>query len=243
MRSGLYNLPMRLSTAKPRLLTTILVMLGFGGAYAGQTDAPSAETTPLDGLRPATSNGRWGYVNSEGRFVIKPKYFAAQPFKEGLALVITRKSWQPLGREYGEFRLAQITSIDDSGHEIRSPLSARRAAGFSDGLAVVVPDSALRVKGACAKGGYLNTKGEWAMKPQFDDLRDFSDGLAAVNLGAKCGTGGRWGYIDKGGHVAIPMKFLSAGQFHDGRACVAERPGESEVIDRSGNVVPGEKCR
>ncbi len=160
-----------------------------------------------------------------------------------MALVVTRKPWQPLGSEYGEFRLAQITYIDRSGHEIHAPFSVRRARSFADGRAVVVPDFVLRAKGGCAKGGYLDTKGDWAIKPQFDGLSDFSKGLAAVNVGANCGMGGKWGYVGKEGQTVIPFKFLRARAFHNGRACVGERPREEEVIDRSGSIIPGEKCR
>ena len=239
-----YNSRMHLPTVRYVPLLAAIFAACFCTKCIGQTNISPAGTASVDEvLKPAISDGRWGYVNDAGLFVIKPKYFAAQPFKEGLALVFTQKPWQPFGSEYGEFRLAQITYIDRSGHEIRSSLSVRRAADFSGGLAVVVPDSVLRIRGGCAKGGYLNTKGEWAIKPQFDDLRDFSEGLAAVNLGAKCGMGGKWGYIDKEGRVAIPMKFLFAGKFHNGHACVAEKRGEDEVIDRSGNIISGEKCR
>ncbi|MGA9968239.1 MAG: WG repeat-containing protein [Terriglobales bacterium] len=244
LHSGDYNVPVHPPSLKSAPLLTAIVMLFFCPKFLGQTSTSPTQTGSVDGvLKPENSNGTWGYVNSAGLFVIKPKFFAAQPFKEGVALVVTQKPWQPLGSEYGEFRLAQITYIDNSGHEIRPPLSVRRAASFSDGLAVVVPDSTLRIKGGCAKGGYLNTKVDWAIKPQFDDLRDFSEGLAAVNLGANCLMGGKWGYVDKGGQTAIPFKFVWAGTFHNGRACVREMPPEDEVIDRSGNIIPGEKCR
>jgi len=193
--------------------------------------------------KPAEKNGRWGYANAAGQFVIQPKYFAAERFSEDLALVVTRKPLRPFGREYGEFRLAQITYIDLSGHEKVAPLSVRRARSFVDGRALVVPDSALRIKGGCTKGGYLDTKGEWAIKPQYNGLTDFAEGLAAVNLGAKCGMGGKWGYIDKDGQTIIPFKLLRAGTFHDGQACVSENRGEEEVIDRNGNIIPGKKCR
>jgi len=235
---------MRPPTFKSATLLTAVFVLFFCAKGEGQTSTSPAENAAVDDvLKPAERNSRWGYVNSAGQFIIKPKYFAAQPFKEGLGLVVTQKLWQPLGSEYGEFRLAQITYIDHSGHEIRASISVRRAASFSGGLAVVVPDTVLRAKGGCAKGGYLNSTGDWAIKPQFDDLKDFSEGLAAVNLGANCGMGGKWGYIDKDGKVAIGVKFLFAGQFHNGRACVAEKRGEEEAVDRSGTIIPGEKCR
>jgi WG containing repeat len=242
--SGDYNLHVHLFGLKSATLVTAVLLLFSLARFMGQMGSPTAKTDSVDSvLEPANSKGRWGYVNSTGQFVIKPKFFAAERFKEGLALVVTRKPWQPFGSEYGDFRLAQITYIDSFGHEIHRPLSVRRAASFSDGLAAVVPDSVLRVKGGCAKGGYLNIKGEWAIQPQFDDLQDFSEGLAAVNLGGKCFSGGKWGYINKHGQIAIPMKFVFAAKFENNRACVEEKPREDEIIDRSGQVVPGEKCR
>ena len=196
----------------------------------------------VEDLQPSSSKRKWGYVNNKGEFVIAPKYFAVEPFKESLALVVTRGPWQPLGSAYGEFRLAKVTYIDRAGHEIVPPLSVRRARGFSNGRALVVPDSVRRSGGGCAKGGYLDANGQWAIKPQFDDLRDFSEGLAAVNLGAKCGMGGQWGYIDRDGRVGIPLKFRFAGQFHNGRACVIETGHAEKVIDRDGKLLSAEKC-
>ncbi|HKW18790.1 MAG TPA: WG repeat-containing protein [Terriglobales bacterium] len=204
--------------------------------------APSAaQTSPDKALQPARKNGKWGFVSAKGVFVIPPKYYAVQPFKEGLALVVTSKPWQPFGNEYGEFRLAQVTYIDTSGREIHSPISVRRAASFSDGRALVVPDSVMRMRGGCAKGGYLSADGSWAIKPQFDDLRDFSEGLAAVNIGAKCGMGGKWGYIEKSGRSVIPVRFRSAEPFRNGRACVLER-SDWEAIDEHGNALSDAKC-
>ncbi len=197
MQSADYNQPMLRWNMKNFLLLIAVSVIPGSVVQAG---VPTGEIAAVDEVpKPVNKNGRWGYANGTGRFVIRPKYFAAEPFSEGLALVVTRKPWQPLGNEYGEFRLAQITYIDRSGHEI--------------------------------------------IKPQFDGLSDFSEGLAAVNLGANCGTGGKWGYVGKEGQTVIPFKFLWAEPFHNGRACVGERPREEEVIDRSGNIIPGEKCR
>jgi hypothetical protein len=224
------------------LLIAVLIMSSVGISFA-QSGVPQGQDTVLDkdALRPVEEKGRWGFADVTGKLVITPRYFAAQSFHEGYSLVVTRKPWTPLGDEYGEFRLAQVTWVDTTGRQIRDPLSVRRASNFSDGLASVVPDTMMRFKGGCAKGGYIDTKGQWAIKPQFDGLSDFSEGLAAVNLGANCGMGGKWGFIDKSGTTVIPFRFLSAGQFQNGRACVWEERGKGEVIDRNGNTIPAEK--
>ncbi len=226
------------------LLIAVLTMSSARIGFA-QSGVPQSQGTVLDkdGLRPVEENGRWGFEDATGKLVITPRYFAAKPFHEGYALVVIRKPWTPLGDEYGEFRLAQVTWVDSSGRQIRRPLSVRRASSFSDGLASVVPDAVMRLRGGCAKGGYIDTKGRWAIKPQFDGLSDFSEGLAAVNLGANCGMGGNWGYIDKNGNTVISFRFLSAGQFQNGRACVWEERGKGQLIDRNGNTIPNEKCK
>jgi hypothetical protein len=194
-------------------------------------------------LRPGALKGKWGYTDKNGNFIIPAKFFGALPFSDGLALVVIRKPSMPLGSEYGEFRLAQVTYIDRSGREIRPPLSVRVARSFSEGLALVVPDTVLRLSGGCAKAGYLNKKGTWAIEPQFSEGQDFSEGLAAVNTGGNCGMGGRWGYVDKDGRLAIPAKFTWAAAFHQGRACVGNATGKEQVIDRNGSVLAYAKCQ
>jgi len=43
-------------------------------------------------LAPASINGKWGYINPKGDFVIEPKYKKAEPFINGLALVEDMKT-------------------------------------------------------------------------------------------------------------------------------------------------------
>lgn len=191
-----------------------------------------------EGLAPVSIKGRFGYIDLHGSFVIPPKYYAAAPFKDGVALVSTSKPVTPLGTgEYGLRAFARFTYVDKSGKEIRSPFSAQYVGNFSDGRAAVKPGVLL---GGCGKGGYLDKKGQWAIKPQFDEVRDFSEGLAAVNRGSKCHVGGKWGYIDKDGRFIIPLQFNYAGNFRNGHACVESddhwlllnRKGDSQPVDK-----------
>jgi hypothetical protein len=194
-----------------------------------------------EGLAAIEIDHKFGYIDPDGRFAIEPKYFEAEPFHNGLALVCTHKPLAPLGRgEAGILVNAKFTYIDSSGREVLLPFSAEYVRSFSDGFAAVKPGAVL---GGCAKGGYLNQRGEWAIKPRFDEVRDFSEGLAAVNNGGKCNAGGKWGYIDKDGQAVIPFRFDFAGKFKNGLACVKEGH-QWKLIDLHGkeNLVDQQIC-
>lgn len=84
--------------------------------------------------------------------------------------------------------------------------------------------------------GYIDTTGQFRIPPQFDGVRSFSDGLAAVHIGR------RWGYIDKQGNVVIPLQFGGAGPFSEGLAVVAAGAPEDPqtrygYIDKTGRYV------
>lgn len=78
--------------------------------------------------------------------------------------------------------------------------------------------------------GYVDGSGNIVIGCQFDDARNFSEGLAAVlsRSGAMAGSGVfgslsptlKWGYIDTAGLIVIPCQFDFAGQFREGYAAV-----------------------
>src|SRR5262249_18126592 len=51
------------------------------------------------------------------------------------------------------------------------------------------------------KWGYLDTKGQFVIEPQFEEAHSFSEGLAAVLVGEK------WGFIDHSGRVVISPRY------------------------------------
>jgi hypothetical protein len=105
-------------------------------------------------------NGKWGYVDADGNFRIKPNYEKAFDFKEGLALV-------SLFNKFGY--------IDANGRPIIS-LQYDGAKSFSEGLAAVMIYDQKQNK----KWGYIDKTGRFVIFPRYDTVSDFSDGKALV---------------------------------------------------------------
>ena len=80
------------------------------------------------------------------------------------------------------------------------------------------------------KYGYIDQTGRVVIQPQFDSARDFSEGMALIQMSKK------YGFIDKKGYLVIPPQFDDAGVFSEGLAIVkiANKYG---YICKSGQVI------
>lgn len=68
-------------------------------------------------------------------------------------------------------------------------------------------------------------------KKHIAQIRDFHDGLAAVQ------KNGKWGFVNKKGAEVIPCKYTRVGDFSDGRAICENSINVYELIDRNGELV------
>jgi KWG repeat domain protein len=68
---------------------------------------------------------------------------------------------------------------------------------------------------------------------EYDDAKQFSEGLAAVK------KNNRWGFINKDNfpHLVIPLKYLEADSFKDGRARVKHIDGKIYYINKQDKIV------
>ncbi|HEU0119283.1 MAG TPA: WG repeat-containing protein [Bryobacteraceae bacterium] len=116
----------------------------------------------------------YGYIDREGRVAIPPRFMPAGKFPgdgQGVAVGGLDRNWC-----YFDKRGQIVLRLPMDGHD--------RAPGFHDGLVV------------WKEGffwGYRNAKGEWAIRPEFDDAHDFSNGVAQVE------KDGKWMEIDTRG--------------------------------------------
>ncbi len=111
-------------------------------------------------LTPKKQDGKWGYVDQNKEWVLKPALETAHKFKEGFALI------QKKGK-YG--------FINEYGKTVIKP-TFFKAADFNEGFAPVCQ----YIEGQ-EKWGYINTSGELIINYHFKKVRHFKNGIAIVS--------------------------------------------------------------
>lgn len=140
------------------------------GEFVSAVSATHFATGEPDELILFQKNGRWGYLDADGKVVIEPRYVGAMAFSDGLACV----------RLEGLFGF-----IDKTGRFVIEP-QFQYASSFSEGLAGVP----LADKG----WGFIDTTGKVVIEPRFHWIYGgFRHGLAEVVVN------GAVGYVDQTG--------------------------------------------
>lgn len=195
-----------------------------------------------EGLGEVEINGKWGFINSSGQVIIKPKFNQViYPFTEGFAVVRTGAIIET--KRAGEFgRLAgKCLYIDKRGRTIWEHPGPGEP--FSEGLAAVYVGAKWGILsesffGAEAKWGFINSRGEMVIPAKYYDVHFlFSEGLATFedpNL--------REGYINHAGEVVIEPRYHFAGAFSEGLAAVGIADGGGKgakfgFINKRGDVI------
>jgi len=227
---------------------------------------PQFESAGLfsDGLAPVVIGGKYGFINTEGTFVINPQFEAVfypsidpsnpsnYSFSDGLAAVQVEKKWGYIDKT-GRFAISPQFDV---------------AHFFVDGLAAVAVGN---------KWGYIDKAGNYVINPQFDWAGNFVDGVASVrvlNKGVTEGAlidrdgkltmlpqahfahidatpysrpewpaglevaGGKWGFVNKSGVKTIEPQYdvSYTSYFHEGLAPVKVN-GKYGFVDTSGKMV------
>lgn len=206
-----------------------------------------------EGFATVKVDGKTGFINMKGEFVVEPQYEVAQPFSEGFAVV-------------GDYDLMEFHYIDTTG-EIVFDILFQYARDFSEGLASVnidgkkvyinhsgeiVLEPELGASGCFSEGmatictgewptakvGFINITGECVIEPQYGSAHEFSEGLASVMVGVW--ADGKYGFINKDGEFVIEPVFDSASSFSEGLAIfmVGDWPtGKFGFINKQGEIV------
>lgn len=156
-------------------------------------------------------NGKYIFINRQGKRIFDASYYAVGKMSEGLAWVQVQ--------EFGRYGY-----IDIKGDTVIEPRFFK-AGDFSEGLAFAAIDNR-------GKNGYINPKGELVIHLDCDFAENFSDGLAVI------GKGNKRGYIDKTGKVVIKPQYGHALGFQEGMAIVAfSWGGPYGYINKKGEMI------
>lgn len=152
-----------------------------------------------EGYACVEKNGKYGFINRDGEWVINPIFAMGRSFVNGLAPVLDPKT-----NKWG--------FINKKGDWAVKPQFSK-AQEFSEGLAAVWKDF---------KWGYINVYGDYVIAPRFRVADSFSNGYAYV------GKDNSFYFIDKQGNTAFSeslykqLCFTKA--FQNGAALVAVAP-------------------
>lgn len=113
-----------------------------------------------EGLAPARREGRWGFIDNKGTWVIKAKFKAAEAFSDGMALVKDRNNL------YG-----WISKTGDYVIKPKYEIMGENNSAFNLNRAAVMDKS---------RWGYINREGKLVIAAQYNWAEPFVNGLARV---------------------------------------------------------------
>jgi hypothetical protein len=186
-----------------------------------------------EGLAAVRVGENWGYINRAGKLVVPAEFQFPVNFSQGYA-VVTDRNFKKL-------------CINRDGNKV---FGQRRLDGnFHEGFAVTKPGflGEMRTYEQKLIYGLVNLEGD-TLEAQFDRIRNCAQGLCPVLIGAEKARilslsdelsaqkfqGGKWGYIDTTGTLAINPVFDEARPFQDDFAAV-RRGTKWGYIDRTGS--------
>ena len=141
------------------------------------------------GLAAVAKSGKWGFIDTTGKWVIDPQFEEAGLFADGLAPVLVGGRWGYIDRK-GKFAInpqydtagqfsegyaafwsaGKCGFIDVTGHVV-ADAKYLATDNFRDGLAAV----------STGEGwGFIDTTGRMVISPQYDNAGSFQNGLAKV---------------------------------------------------------------
>lgn len=151
----------------------------------------------------------FGYIDINGNTIFEPEDYYANAFSEGFAMVKDNYDYYFINLE-GEIPFERTTPL---------------ATSFSEGLAEMYDNETECV-------GFMDTKGEWVIQPQFEETLRFTEGLACVKRDGE----DRECFINMKGETIISERFDTALPFKNGLA-YAEEKGEKGYINKLGKFV------
>ena len=170
------------------------------------------DATPFkQGLAYVYKEGMRGFINKKGELIISLENGVGYSFSEGLAAISNAKF--------------QVAYINLNG-ELVIDFKFDEPSEFSEELASMPSEGSF---------GYINKKGDFVIKPIYDDARPFRCNRAFV-AAFDDSFRSTWGLIDKEGNLILDFQFLRVNDFSEGLASVYKN-GKWGFIDTTGAFI------
>ncbi|MEW9122458.1 MAG: WG repeat-containing protein [Thermotaleaceae bacterium] len=156
---------------------------------------------------------KWGYINNQGQFVIKPQFNSGEDFdSQGLAVI-------QKGESYGIINTKGDYVLEPVYHYIQAT---------DEGIIIAVKDE---------NGSYILMNREGGIIGQGKGYIDkYSEGVALFSESVDW-ENRRYGYRDREGNVVIEPQYIWGSAFKNGKALVKIEEKSFAVIDLKGNVI------
>lgn len=204
-----------------------------------------------EGLAPAASGGKWGFLDATGKWTIDPQFERAGNFADGLAPVVVGGRTGYIDSR-GKFAVNPQYDFGDEFFEGLAVFTSAGKTGFIDSRGRVVCDAKFLAAGHFSEGlaavrtedgwGFMDRSGKMVVTPQFDSAGMFQNGLALVTVG------GKEAYVTPAGaFVPDPFPGRSATPTHavqevwEGDATISEQVKRHErfILIREGTQIRG----
>lgn len=178
-------------------------------------------------------DGKFGYIDESGNFLVKPTYLKAKDFSDGAAAVFDGEKWgyiNPAGEVIVKFQyeaakpfdsgIAIVENesgwqyIDKAGKKLEMPAS-EKLYDFNDGIALIKDDM--------GKIGAINPQGEIVIEPKYAAIKKFVNGHARFKDGVL------WGLIDKTGKIVVEPIYTEIGNYAP-EGIIAEKGDKHGII-------------
>jgi hypothetical protein len=183
-------------------------------SHKGWEVSPTNQTDKIfpgsEGLYPALKNGKYGFVNASGKFVVQPKFDQVKNYSEDLAAVKLNGKWSYIDKfdrltiqqdfdEAFDFQqnLAivkidnKVNLVDKSGN-LLYPEGFDRISPTADGY-FITEHAKLQ--------GLIDPFGKEITQPQFDEIRPEKRNLILVRKDLQ------YGIIDEKGDFVLPLNY------------------------------------
>lgn len=157
-------------------------------------------------------NDRWGFTDYQGRLRVSNRYDSLQVFSGGLAATFLRGKWGFIDKS----EILRVQPHYDHVEPFTQQLTIAINSGFyglidKAGVEVVplewqklerLPSGNFLVQNAKGRFGLIDAKGNFVLRPNYDQIKDFRDAVAVK-------SDGRWGLLSSTRHEIFQLKYRS----------------------------------